>query len=280
MGGRGNVNLTWRGVSLRPRARRRATIKPMPRVSLCLSPAVRRLGVAGALLGWSASLVLFRLHLDGQGRFLLWNLFLASLPLLWGAAFAGALAHGRRVLAALCLVLWMLFLPNAPYLLTDVLHLRPSPSVPLWYVLAMLLSCAATGTLLGYLSLMQVQAAIESKAGALAGWVAAVAALMACGFGIYLGRFLRWNSWDAFTHPLRLAKTIAGQFADAGAFPHPVPVTLIFGGGLVIGYVALRVLAAGNQEVLEARAGQGERAKFESALAKVRGIEPEERDRL
>ncbi len=195
-------------------------------------------------------MVLFRLHLasnsSGNGVGLLWNLFLAAIPLVWSAAFVAALARKQRIWAAISFVLWLLFLPNAPYLLTDVMHLAPRPPVPFWYVLAMLLSCAATGTLLGYLSLMEVQAAIEDSFGPFVGWLVALGALMGCGFGIYLGRFLRWNSWDALTHPLQFARVTVGQFLDPGGQPHPVAVTLVYGGGLVIGYVALRVLAATN----------------------------------
>ena len=212
------------------------------------SSAARFLVVA-ALLGWSVSLVLFRIYLghdewDGgkSGYGLLWNLFLAALPLLWSSAFQRAIARKHWLWASLSFVLWILFLPNAPYLLTDLIHLEPKPRVPEWYILAMLLSCAATGTLIGYVSLMDVHAAIERRFGFTAGWLLAGCSLILCGFGIYLGRFLRWNSWDALTRPLDFARTVVGQFADAGPHPHPIPVTLIFGGGLVIGYVALRAL--------------------------------------
>lgn len=213
---------------------------------MTISPARQRLLLVGALLLWSVSLVLFRMHASGgkNGWGLLWNLFLAAIPLLWSAAFASAIGRKQPVWATICFALWILFLPNAPYLLTDVIHLSPRSGVPLWYVLAMLLSCAATGTLLGYMSLMEVHATIEKTRGAWAAWPVAVLALMSCGFGIYLGRFLRWNSWDALTHPLQFVHTVIGQFVDAGPHPHPIPVTLIYGGGLVIGYVALRVLAA------------------------------------
>ena len=181
---------------------------------------------------------------DKNGAGLLWNLFLAAIPLGWSAAFGAAMTRGRPLWATLWLALWLLFLPNAPYLLTDLIHLAPKPNVPEWYILAMLLSCAATGTLLGYISLMEVHAAIERRFGFTAGWLLALSSLMLCGFGIYLGRFLRWNSWDALTRPLEFARTVTGQFVNAGPHPHPIPVTLIFGGGLIIGYVALRILAA------------------------------------
>ncbi len=207
-------------------------------------PAQQRILVVAALLAWSVSLVLFRIEAssDKNGSELLWNLFLAALPLVWSSIFQRAITRKRWIGASVTFVLWILFLPNAPYLLTDLIHLEPKPNIPEWYILAMLLSCAATGTLIGYVSLMDVHATIERRFGFTAGWLLALASLMLCGFGIYLGRFLRWNSWDALTRPLDFARTVIGQFADAGPHPHPVPVTLIFGGGLVIGYVALRVL--------------------------------------
>jgi uncharacterized membrane protein len=143
-------------------------------------------------------------------------------------------------LAGVFFSLWLLFLPNAPYILTDLIHLVPlasQPDVPLWLLLAMLLSCAGTGTLLGYLSLMQIHSAVEQNFGRTAGWSVAIGSLTLCGFGIYIGRFLRWNSWDAFANPISLLKSVAGQFIDAGPHPHPAGVTLVFGMGLLIGYL-------------------------------------------
>lgn len=205
------------------------------------------------MLLWCAGLLACRSRLasgaysgggDKSSFGLLWNLGLAVVPLLWSGAFQAAEARGRPGLAGVFLLLWLLFLPNAPYLLTDLLHLRPSASVPLWFLLAVLLSCAGAGTMLGYLSLAQVQAVIERRRGRTAGWAVAVGALMLCGFGIYLGRFLHWNSWDAFVHPARLLGTIGGQFVHPGARPHPLAVTAVFGVGLIVGYLALRAFAA------------------------------------
>lgn len=207
------------------------------------SPTARLLVVA-ALLGWSVSLVLFRISLghDRLGYSMLWNLFLAALPLIWSSIFQSAIARKHWVWASVSFVLWILFLPNAPYLMTDLIHLKAKANVQLWYILAMLLSCAATGTLIGYISLMDVHAAIERRFGFVNGWLLALASLMLCGFGIYLGRFLRWNSWDALTHPLLFVHTVIGHFVNANAQPRPLSVTLVFGGGLIVGYIALRVL--------------------------------------
>ena len=203
------------------------------------------------MLLWCLLLLAYRSHLavhsygengEKSTRGLLWNLFLAAVPLLWSTAFQVATARRRPVLAGVFFFLWLLFLPNAPYLLTDVLHLKPGADVPLWYLLAVLLSCAGTGTLLGYLSLLPVHAIIEARYGKRAGWTVAAGSLLLCGFGIDLGRFLRLNSWDVFVHPLRLSGAIAMQFSTSGT--QPLLVTLVFGGGLIVGYLVLRVFSA------------------------------------
>ena len=206
----------------------------------------QRLAVVTLLWSWCLALIAYRMYraYDGLAIGLLWNLFLASVPLVWSSAFASALERGRILRAGVFFFLWLLFFPNAPYLLTDLIHLGPRPHVPLWFLLAMLLSCAGAGTLLGYLSLIAVHTAVDAKWGKVTGWAVVVSSLLLCGFGIYLGRFLRWNSWDAFTHPIRLVKSIIGQFLNSGPHPHPVPVTLIFGIGLLVGYLGVRVVGA------------------------------------
>jgi uncharacterized membrane protein len=137
--------------------------------------------------------------------------------------------------------LWLLFLPNAPYILTDILHLTRATHAPAWYDLALLLSCAGTGLLIGYLSLIDVQAVVARSFSPAIGWMFALVSLMLSGFAIYLGRFLRWNSWDVLVTPTRL-------FYIAGGLLHPfsntraLSVTLVFGVILALGYVSLRML--------------------------------------
>ena len=205
------------------------------------------------MLLWCLLLLAYRSHLavhsygengEKSSRGLVWNLFLALLPLLWSGAFQAATARKRPLLATIFFFLWLLFLPNAPYLLTDVLHLKPGADVPLWYLLAVLLSCAGTGVMLGYLSLLPIHSMTEQKYGRRTGWAVAAGSLLLCGFGIYLGRFLRENSWDVFVHPLPLLQVIAARLSDPASQPHPLAVTLIYGGGLIVGYLVLRVFSA------------------------------------
>ncbi len=215
-----------------------------------LSPARQRLAVIGLMLFWCLALIAYRIYLAANFLefSLLWNLFLAVLPLFWSAALQAANARRSPLWCGFFFLLWLLFLPNAPYILTDLIHLSPRPNVPLWYILALLLSCAGTGTLLGYLSLLNVHAVVEQRFGKTAGWSVAASSLMLCGFGIYLGRFLRWNSWDAFTRPFALFHSVLSQLTDSGSHPRPLAVTLVFGIGLIIGYLAIRVIAVASRD--------------------------------
>jgi uncharacterized membrane protein len=74
----------------------------------------------------------------------------------------------------------------------------------------------------------------------------AAGSLLLSGFGIYLGRFLRRNSWDPFTDPAGLFLDISDRLLNPTSYPRTYAVTLIFGLGLLLGYVALRV-AGGNE---------------------------------
>ena len=212
-----------------------------------MSTDATRWTVPGVLTLWCAALVVLRVELSGSlfYVFLIWNLFLAWIP--WWAAQAFRATSRRRGPGPLRLgwfALWLLFLPNAPYILTDLLHLGRRPAVPLWYDLALLLSCAGTGLLLGYMSLLEVQSAVEEQLGRVAGWIVAAGSLSLSGFGIYLGRFLRRNSWDILIDPAGLFLDISDRLLNPASYPRAYGVTLVFGVSLLLGYVALRVLTA------------------------------------
>lgn len=131
--------------------------------------------------------------------FLLWNLFLAWLPLV----FAWILVRAPHT-AVISGPLWLLFLPNAPYIVTDLIHLRLHTMVPIWYDTMMLFTFALTGLLLGLVSLYLVHVQVERRLGQLPGWLFVALVLSLSSYGVYIGRFLRWNSWDIFTQPLTL----------------------------------------------------------------------------
>jgi uncharacterized membrane protein len=194
-------------------------------------------------LSWCGALLLFRFVRSGSLAFgfLAWNLFLAAVPALAAAFFARAAGkQSSATVQTVWFALWLVFLPNAPYIITDFVHLTPSGSIPLWYDIALLTSCAGTGLLLGYTSIADVQSVITRKFSESLGWAVVITAIFLSGFGIYLGRFLRWNSWDTLTNPLGLFPDIASRVINPFSHPRMLAVTAVYGVGLFVGYVALR----------------------------------------
>ena len=208
-----------------------------------MTHTARRITVFILLLAWCGFLIAvrdLRAH-NGAFNFLLWNLFLAAIP---AAAAIGFERATRAADRAFLFLIWLLFLPNAPYILTDFIHLRPGARVPLWFDVALIGSAAATGLLLAYTSVVDVQASIARTYGNAAGWCVAIAALLLTGFGIYLGRFLRWNSWDPLANPDALFQEVARKTWNPAAHPRTIGVTFVYGVGITLGYVALRTIAA------------------------------------
>jgi uncharacterized membrane protein len=203
----------------------------------------RRLAVLaalGLLSGLVVGLVAFRVAythtLNNAG--LVWNLFLAWIPV--GLALLLYDRHVRRAglatLAGLGL-LWLLFFPNAPYIVTDFEHLAGSTGEKFWYDGVLIATAATTGLLLGFVSLYLLQAIVRRGVGARYAWLFVFGALGFGSFGVYLGRVLRWNSWDVFVRPGSLAGDLGGALVDPLAHPRPIGITLLFTSFLLAGYL-------------------------------------------
>ena len=176
-------------------------------------------------------------------KFYVWNLVLAWLPLVF-ALRVYQLTSVRQAQwwpLALCAVLWFFFFPNAPYLVTDFLHLKGRPPVPPWFDIVMMMSFAWTGLLLGYLSLLLMQETVRFRRGVFWGWVFAVAMLALGSFGIYLGRFARWNSWDVLVRPDGLVGDVIKR-ADLRANPEMFAFLLTFLCFSLLSYATLHAL--------------------------------------
>jgi uncharacterized membrane protein len=207
----------------------------------------KRAMMIAALISWCLFLIALRIERTGSlfYAFLGWNLFLACIPLMLSTALGSAGRKGSRLVFQIFFFgLWLLFLPNAPYILTDLLHLASRPPMPMWYDLVMLLSCSGTGLLVGYLSLVDIHLFVAKRFGPVIGWLVAVSSLLLTGFGIYLGRFERRNSWEVITNPSGLFFDIADLFGHPEYHVRTVAVTFMFGITLALGYVAVRVLLA------------------------------------
>jgi uncharacterized membrane protein len=142
------------------------------------------------------------------------NLVLAWIPLSVALLirYLPALRGWRRLWFWLALVIWVLFYPNAFYLVTDFTHLGDDPSdgVAKWFDLLMITSFASGGMFLGCLSLYLMQLFVQQRFSGRIGWSFAITMLALGSFGIYMGRVLRLNSWTIISHPFRLFGRISG----------------------------------------------------------------------
>jgi uncharacterized membrane protein len=183
---------------------------------------------------------------DAYYRFLVWNLILAWVPLVFAIA---AYARARRrvdLSVAVLLIPWLLFFPNAPYLLTDFIHLGEGPA-PLWYDALMLSAFAWTGLLLAFGSLYLVQMIVRRAFGGTVAWLAVLAALGLASVGVYVGRFLRLNSWDALLHPVRVAEVLREQVSVVpGRMTEALLALVAF---LFVGYLAVYSLTGLNLDL-------------------------------
>jgi uncharacterized membrane protein len=173
--------------------------------------------------------------------FLVWNLFLAWIPFGVSLAFRKEIAMQWWARGGLFIV-WLLFFPNAPYILTDLIHLKQRAGVPLWYDLMLILAFAWSGLMLGFASLHNVHVFIRETLGWMKAWAVVIALLGSCGFGIYLGRFLRWNTWDILMNPGDVLRDSLDIIVHPFANIQPIGFTLIFSLFLVVSYLTLLVL--------------------------------------
>ncbi|HEV7622157.1 MAG TPA: DUF1361 domain-containing protein [Flavisolibacter sp.] len=139
--------------------------------------------------------------------FLVWNLFLAFIPFFISDYITKDRATGKikKILLAL---IWIAFLPNSFYIITDIFHLNMSEEMPLWYDLALLFSFAWNGVLFGIISIRQMEKLIEPYIDEKIKPLFLYSIMFLNAIGIYIGRYLRFNSWDVITDPVLLIKDI------------------------------------------------------------------------
>ncbi len=162
--------------------------------------------------------------------YLVWNLFLAWLPLVFAVRLISLLRHklwssweGLAVST-----LWLVFLPNSFYMISDFIHLQEVQRVDVLYDAVMFTSFIYTGVVLGFSSLYLIHIQLRrrlSPAGA-AGWI--MATLLVCSAAVYVGRDLRWNSWDLLTNPGGLLFDISDRLQHPAAYPQMLVTIITF----------------------------------------------------
>jgi uncharacterized membrane protein len=157
--------------------------------------------------------------------FLFWNLFLAYLPVLF-IKFIKPKTH--KYLSFVLLGFSILFLPNAPYILTDLFHLKKALVAPLWFDLILIISFAILGVIYFIMAFELILETIKRTYNQKINLVAKPFLFLACGYGIYLGRYLRYNSWDIISNPLDLVNGMVNSVFNPNYYKETLSVTITF----------------------------------------------------
>jgi len=187
-------------------------------------------------------------------RFLVWNLVLAWIPLTLALLVYDRYQDGTGLArTAPALALWLLFLPNAPYIVTDVKWLGEYHGGSPVYDAFLIALAALLGLALGFVSIYLVQTVVAARYGRPMGWALAWAALVLSGLGVYLGRFQRWNSWDVFTEPTRVVGQLASAALDPLAHGRPLAWSIAFAVASCTGYALFYAVLGTQLRGLEER---------------------------
>lgn len=182
----------------------------------------------------AASVVLFftRVAASGSSRyiFLIWNLFLAWIPL--GLAINISQRLKRRPWSNLGTIvmtlLWLGFLPNSFYIISDFVHVHATGEISTLFDSAMITSFAFNGLILGVMSLYILHKELVKRTSRIIAHSVAAGILLLCSFAIYLGRYLRWNTWDIIIDPAGLLFDVSDRIINPTAHPSTFSTTATF----------------------------------------------------
>jgi len=185
---------------------------------------------------------LLRIIIWGKMSFvyILWNLFLALVPFVISSILLHLYKENyfNKIIWSAGLVLWVLFLPNAPYLITDLIHLGETKAVPLIYDSLLLFSSALLGLVLAFYSLLHIEEILEKTFSKKKTIISVVIILVLVSFGMYLGRYLRFNSWDIFINHYALLKNIWKILSQMATHSEVYLFTLMYSFFLFFSYEA------------------------------------------
>ncbi|MDD7885355.1 DUF1361 domain-containing protein [Flavivirga sp. 57AJ16] len=173
--------------------------------------------------------------------FLVWNLFLAVVPFAITTYLVSIPSLNKIGLIIWCSI-WLLFLPNAPYIITDLLHLKIGSNHLLWLDVLVVTSFALNGLLIFSLSLLDMETLLNQYLKRKTTNFVVIFILFLCGFGVYLGRFLRYNSWEILQYPSNLFSDIFNIILQPNQHLEAWLFTFLFGAFLSIGFWMFKTL--------------------------------------
>lgn len=173
--------------------------------------------------------------------FLAWNLFLAYIPYwLTPPLMKSIMLKDRKIKSGMLFFAWIVFLPNAPYILTDLFHLSQGNKAPVWFDLVLILTFALNGFVLWFASVVRIHNLIKAKYGFFPERIFILSIIVLSSAGIYIGRYGRWNSWDLVTNTQELITDMFHRIFHPFSFPALYGMTLVFSIFLGTAYFILR----------------------------------------
>lgn len=171
--------------------------------------------------------------------FLIWNLFLAAVPLCIAYAMYAWVGEKQRVAFYTLAALWFVFYPNAPYIITDFIHLKSRHNIPLWFDALLLFTFAWNGFVGGLISVRYFQLTALRFWPRWLAWGAILFVFVTASLGVYLGRFLRWNSWDILSNPLPLLGDVFDRIANPQDHPRTTAMTVLLSVFSLLAYLTM-----------------------------------------
>ena len=195
-----------------------------------------------ALTAFVFIMILSRIIYSGSFRliFLLWNIFLAWVPYKLSSYFQRVSASNWK--SWTLFAAWLLFFPNALYIITDLVHLDQKTNVPIWYDAILIFTAAITGLAMAFASLYKAESFFAKQFKRPAADRLVIICLFLGSFGVYLGRFLRWNSWDVLTNPIDLLIEISQRFISPIDHYRTWAITCLLTGLFSLLYIASKTL--------------------------------------
>jgi uncharacterized membrane protein len=203
-----------------------------------------------AFIAFISALIIFRIFYSGgfEFTFLAWNIFLAWIPYQLSSYFP-EVRHKEKWKQLFLFGSWLLFFPNALYIVTDLVHLQDERSMPWWFDAVLLFSSSFIGIMMAFVSLRRAEFFLKHRFSAGSVRLMIPAILFLGSFGVYLGRFQRWNSWDVVNDPLRLGIDIMQNILSPVDNFKTWAITILFTAVYSLLYFFIKILPQALSEI-------------------------------